>query len=509
MRSAKPKRRRFLEPREDECKHGTEAYRKGEEFSAHREKTLSKLAKQSRELKHRNKWKHIYWTPGSKRSWNAKFYNEELCCRQMSAYFMKHFDRFAATSYHRVLGSKEAIDRTDLPANRYDKERVAYRGDRYMFSSIEKNGLGKCLQLVCQDMKLGEAKRFMLDSENHAMAVVVVYEAPEKYVVHFYDPNSTKSHQMAECRDMNEVKSLRLSHFLSDLTIHRTYFPVLKSMVVAFYSNPYELRPCDDSGVLEPVESYGNNLGEFLQYALMYELKDSVIAAVQLILDKHESILSMDKKAEMLLGLDKRRVAALNGAIFEGHVSAPIAFCRLVLECDQKKLSLTAKKHLLFRVNKDNMLPLNNAIYKNNTAFMRAFIKLVLETNTQNLPRAYKKAFVLARHGGVPAIHQAMKKGNTEMAIVYAKAIVAAKHSSIGSRSKRYLLEAKDASGKTAIDVAIDNGYIDTARAYQKLIAAYVKSERPELQIKPQVAPKVNFDDEDVGGFHFPACVIS
>lgn len=146
---------------------------------------------------------------------------------------------------------------------------------------------------------------------------------------------------------------------------------------------------------------------------------------------------------------------------------------------------------------------------------MRAFIKLVLETGAHNLSRPYKKAFVLARCKGVPAIHRAMKEGNTETAIAYAEAIVAAKHSSIGSASKRYLLEAKDRDGKSAIDVAIEAGHIEIAKAYSKAISAYVTSDRPELidlpkvsNVSPTLPPLVPEIEDDLDGFNLFSCTI-
>ncbi|MDF1794982.1 MAG: ShET2/EspL2 family type III secretion system effector toxin [Coxiellaceae bacterium] len=498
---------------DDEVKAEEAARPVGEMFAAHREQTLARLSTNPRRLTVKNKWKHGYWTKGSRKSWNSKFYGESLCCRQMSKYFIENFDRRDPKSYHRTLGSKEAIDRTNLPLNRFDKEKICFRGDRYIFSAIEKNGLGKALHLVCQGMAMGDIRRFLLSSENHMMAVVVVYEEPEKYSVHFYDPNSTKSHQIIECRDTNQVKSLRLAHFLSEKNIHQTYFPVLKSLTLIFYNNPRALRPYDESGVLESVDRDKINNTDYIQYALLHGLTESVEQAVSRTLNQHTSIVPIKTKTEILRGCDERKVTALNGAISEGHVQAPIAFCRLILEAPEEQLPYAEKQHLLHQSDTVNCRPLVIAIIEKHIAFAQAFIKLVLETAVENLTRERKKQFVLAMYRGAPAIHQAMKAGNTDVALAYARAIIAARHSSIGVNTKRFLLEAKRKDGKSAIDVAIDAGHLETARAYSKVIGAYVRADRPELLIRPRrkpiMAPEPVCEDEDVGGFSFPLCVIS
>ncbi len=513
------KRRRFEEPDSGsefddipEAKYARAESSPGDWFHQYTAQKKEKLACEGRAVAVDNKWVKVYTSKGGSRCHNNIYYPDALCCRQMSKYFAEHDKRGVPGSYEQVLTSKEAIDKTDLPLNLFDKEAHEFRGDRYIFSSIAANGLGKCLYLACDGMTLGSKKTFLLASENHIMSVTVHYKADELYVVKFWDPNQTERHFPALCYDLRAIKTLRLGYFLKQKRIDY-YWPSLKSCVLIEYFDIKNLSPYHEGGVLELVEEGGNDLKAYLYFSVLYARLDSLTEVMSMVAFASPAIYPPDKKLALLGAADGVAYKAIKQAVMENHVLTLQCYYDWVFLAPTDLLPGDVKMALLLSKDKDNYPMCYQLASPRKVDMLFAYVTQMLTENAEFFTRNRRMQVVIGCANGCPAIHYMLEKGYKKAALAYAKAIVECENPLVSRSMKARMLNPMATnSGISALDHGVAYKKYITVRAYHNAIKAYCETPLPRAAVrrkpKPKLKPKPVFDppevkeeEDDVDGF--------
>jgi hypothetical protein len=123
-----------------------------------------------------------------------------VVCRHLAFSFLfLHKQR----KYAQVFETAESMCADEkLRTNFYDKNRVQYRADRYLWLNLQDsqspNSLGAVLYRLFEEISSGGKTKIQLFSEVHAMSFVL-NKKPDgtgqfRYSVLFYDPNDTLAH---------------------------------------------------------------------------------------------------------------------------------------------------------------------------------------------------------------------------------------------------------------------------------------------------------------------------
>ncbi|MGD9108705.1 MAG: ShET2/EspL2 family type III secretion system effector toxin, partial [Gammaproteobacteria bacterium] len=173
-------------------------------------------------------------------NYNGKAFDKnggQIYCKHLAWYMSLHSKKY----HNHFKNIKSISEREKLKNNEYDSSRIEYKSKYYNFFLLK--NFGNVLYSIAKKLEKDEQKVFMLNSENHAMTLIIEHKFKKNkkqdtkaylnsyYVVKFYDPNKTTMHKRAVCATLKDVQSLSIKNFLSKENL-KCYFPKLKLAVL-------------------------------------------------------------------------------------------------------------------------------------------------------------------------------------------------------------------------------------------------------------------------------------
>jgi hypothetical protein len=142
-------------------------------------------------------------------------------------------------------GKIESLPR--LKENFFDREKISSRADAYYLVPTESpQGLGQTLETIYSNLDVGQKKSILLNSENHAMSLVVRKKVSEDgvgyYSIKFFDPNNAGVHRRVVAQELKSLANLDFDSLMSSGD-KNWYFPTTKVAVLSVYNDPLAPSP--------------------------------------------------------------------------------------------------------------------------------------------------------------------------------------------------------------------------------------------------------------------------
>lgn len=338
---------------------------------------------------------------------------EIIKCRQLAFWFLCHDKDYYEQMSN--LRKGEIPTSKSLARNFFDK----YRIDHVSRSSklFAPKDFGVALYNQSKDMMVGDKKKFMFYSENHAMAVVVHNKATKHIVVKFYDPNKTAVALRVNLEFLKELENLKLKYFITQGDID-VYFPKIKAGYLAHINTNNIAEAHEQATDINSNLSYSNKL----HMALQFGHKEAVEVCIKDVLV--DTNLSIVAKKEILITKNGNDTPGLFIALQEGHKEAVEVFIQAVLV--DINLSIAAKKEILIAKNKDGTPGLFMALQEDHKDTIEIFVKAVLVDTA--LSPAAKVEILMAKDGnGISAVQIARQNGRKYIVEVFEKIVLSDK----------------------------------------------------------------------------------
>jgi hypothetical protein len=215
---------------------------------------------------------------------------------------------------------------------------------------VQIDHFGDALQLQFRAMKPGERRRFLVCSESHAMALDLQRKPakggePAEYVVAFYDPNVTLSHQRVVRQSLDAVKSLSLRMLTGDAA--KEYFDPASAQMAALYAVGAPQADADADSSAPPDRLVGlsdrdRHEPALLQQAMRCGHAPAVAAFVREALRDPSP-----ETAQARLAGDLGGAGALTATLSDGHPDTPGTYVATLLESAAPSLPPEARHALL------------------------------------------------------------------------------------------------------------------------------------------------------------------
>ncbi len=255
--------------------------------------------------------------------------------------------------------------------------------------------LGEALQGQFGAMKPGERRKFLIVSESHAMAMELQFKPARKgeapaYVVAFYDPNVTVSHERVALDSLAAVKSLSLRTFIAGVAEH--YFDPTSAQVAQLYR--VDMPGTEDDGAASAERLVGLSEQDhrepgLLHHAMRAGQTPAVVAFVREALGD-----AAGEAAKVRLAGAIGDAGALMATLSDGHPDTPAAYAATLLETPAPSLTSGDRHALLMHAYQApgsavRVTPMAMALWAKPTV-TSAFVRCVLaaDRNALGLPQA-------------------------------------------------------------------------------------------------------------------------
>lgn len=387
---------------------------------------------------------------------------EKIACRQL-VYGLLASDETGIKGYHERYGSKESIAEQDkLKHNAFDVDQVAQRSSFYRFVNI--NRLGESLASVAEELEVGEETRLMFNSENHAMGFSITRKATSEgtqFIVKFYDPNITNSHQRIIAPSLESLRSLTIKHLIPDEELRIGYFSALASGML------YSPTPRGDDA--DPVIEFDETvpLKEVLYQYMAYNMPDRIPSIMTQILEDASRKAS---KPWDLLQTDTQGNSSLMWAVGNGNLEAATVYLE---QLSRPEIPAEVKFEILRNQSDDQKIMFQRLLIQNSEdtelfqdRFDAAVQKYAEAIQSAGFPPQQMEA-ILAQDKKDPELGFAMFNGQAGAVRAYTQTVVG---SNIPVEKKVDFLRAVDSDGKSALHCAVEQGQLECIGAYMDAV---------------------------------------
>jgi len=298
--------------------------------------------------------------------------------------------------------------------------------------------------------------------EGHALAMDMEIKCPAgvgpQYVVRFYDPNFTLTHQRVRVTDLAEFENLSLTDFLTNGKVAQRYLGD-KPAAVTVLSND----------VPSGSRTTGRGQQDTLISRLYLALSTGVASEIEAI--RHELEASPTECGQLYERLTARifnGASALYFAMQNGHADVVRTWWKLLKEAG---LPSNVLSELLAAKKDDGTHALYIAMQRGRVAAVRAWGKLLMKAGLPS--NVLSELLAAKRTNGMHALYVAMQLGNADVIKVWGKLL---EEAALTGDVLSELLTAKSANGIPALHVAIHNKNWDALRQYCEVIADHVKN---------------------------------
>lgn len=262
---------------------------------------------------------------------------------------------------------------------------------------VQIDRLGDALQSQFQAMKPGERRRFLVCGESHAMALDLQLKParggePAEYVVAFYDPNVTLSHQRVVHHALDAVKSLSLRMLAGDAAAQ--YFDPASTQVAALYAVGGPQAEAEGSGSATPPLLVGLSERDRHEPALLHQAMRCGHAPVVAAFVREALRDPSPGAAQARLAGATVGAGTLTATLADGHPDTPGTYVATLLESAAASLPSKARHALLMHAYQApgspvRLTPMDMALW-GNPAATSAIVRSVLaaDRGTLALPHA-------------------------------------------------------------------------------------------------------------------------
>jgi len=452
---------------------------------------------------------------------------KEVVCRHIAVLWEEEFMRTAGKPTYQTLKSPAALQEAAGPAVRSDMNStsgvVGERVDRaqYWMSNDWGRVLTENFNAMLRQSPMDGAvcRTLYLVTPNHAMALGLKIKddaGARRYVVQFYDPNNTVSHQRAAITATAdqavvpaEIRTLKPQDFLTEhikkeyLLIDAENRPLpalfLGQKVAPGLSRLSGEPPELDEHVMRSILVY--NLVEQLHtYADQLKLSDEntrfktltgpdyasfpglfvalergnteVVQALGEILKACQPPLSPAHLTDLLSAKSRAGTPGLTAALHEGETETVKAFGRLLNACEPP-LSSEQLMTVLSARNRSGIPGLWNALLKGHDETVEAFAEILTACASRLTSEQFLDLLQMKLSANLPALYVALLKGDTKWIEAYGKLLgkIAA---SLPTKPLAELLALDESEfGRATLQATRKNGHIEALAAFEALKAKF------------------------------------
>ncbi|WP_233234332.1 ShET2/EspL2 family type III secretion system effector toxin [Bordetella sp. LUAb4] len=405
-----------------------------------------------------------------------------VVCRHIARLWEEDFLRTAGKPTYQTLNSPAALQEAARPAVQSDVtldpgvigERI-HRAQYWM-----SNDWGQVLTdnfdaMSRQASKDGAVCRTLyMVTPNHAMAVGLKIKdeaGARRYVVQFYDPNTTVAHQRSAITATldqpgvpAEIRTLQPSDFLPE-DFQRDYFLVddeNRSLPALFCGEKMEPGVSRFSGNLPDLDEH------VMSFTLAYNLAEQLHAYVdQIRLDDDNT------RLQNIISKDFVVASELYRALTLGHAEVITALSE-VLKAGEIPLSPAQLMDLLSAKSACGTPGLRAALYYGKAEAVKAFGKL-LRTCEPPLSAGEISELLSAREpeDGTPGLLAALDNASSDTIVAFGQVLETVAASLTPNQLAR-ILAAESEHGRVALQRARGSGRVDAIAAYEDLLAKFV-----------------------------------
>ncbi len=418
----------------------------------------------------------------------VKIDGERIVCRHLAKLWEDDFLRTAGKPSYHTLNSPDAIQaaagalalKAESKYANFAHERINQA--QYWIS----NDWGQVLTDNFKAMSLSGGgdvavcRTLYLMTPTHAMALGLKIKgsaAARRFVVQFYDPNNTVAHRRvaitaasADAGVPAEIRKLQAHDFLPE-----------------FFRKAYRLVDADDRSIpalfagekAEPgMPRLAGDLPDFDEHVLPFLQNHDLPELLRACADQLSQRGDMTRLLT-LLGSGHSNTPRLYFALQWGQVET-IEILGDILKTLQSRLSSEQLADLLSARLRTGTPGLFAALYGRKSEAVLAFGEM-LKTFRPFLSSEHLTDLLSAKYwsgsfgpwDGAPALHFSLCYGHTEMVQAFLK-ILNPVADSLSPEQRLDLLSAKDRNGTPGISLARQRGHIETAAAYENLLAQFV-----------------------------------
>ncbi len=417
----------------------------------------------------------------------AEIDGRKIVCRHIALVWEKEFLGTTGKPTYQTLNSPIALQNAAGPLVRSETidvlDAIDQRVDRaqYWMSSDWGRVLSENFDAMARQVHGNAAvcRTLYLMTPNHVMALGLKIKdraGARRYVVQFYDPNRTVSHQRSAISATPghadvpaEIRILRPDDFLSE------YLQQHYLMVDA------ENRPIPTIFFGEKEEAgmprFGGDLPDLNEHVMYLILTHNLQEQLHAYADQLKS----NDDITRLKILTTKGYGDLSGlflALDRGHTEVVEALGEILKACDPPLSPEQLAVQLLAKSSAGDP-GLFVALKQGNTATVKAFGKL-LKTCAPPLSSEQLMVLLTAKNGsGVPGLYAALYHGHNETVAAFGE-ILKTCLPSLSAAQLMDLLSADNGSGITGLHVTLEKGHTATTAAFVEILQAAASRLTPE-----------------------------
>ncbi len=385
-----------------------------------------------------------------------------IACDRLAIEFLYRDDHRQGMHYGTLFSSQETVNSQPIRIKTsMDGHRFRARAHRYIHMPIGSNGLGRGLALLAEDLKPGDKKRLLLDSDCHSMGVILKRKMNGIYTLKFYDPNISCSHIRGVFKNIDAIETLTISDFMDESAINE-HFKTHQSMVLMDCTHVDLTKDKDDSVEIEchdwSIQSATSILFHAMSTGKYRSVEKAMAVATQLCGDNNEQLFNC-MRATKITG-----ATALLMALQNGHTAAVNSYLQLLA---LSPLTSTQKFECLKGLSRTNNFGLRAALNKNHTDTVICYMRHA--ANATYLSHEQKLELIQSKFEAFPCLYTAVRQTEFGQAIqAYINEIITANW--ISDKMKCQLLTARCDLGANIVHALIFDGSTDNLVKYMESI---------------------------------------
>ncbi|MDF1760067.1 MAG: ShET2/EspL2 family type III secretion system effector toxin [Coxiellaceae bacterium] len=383
-------------------------------------------------------------------------------CDRSAIEFLYRDDRTQGMHYGTLFSSQKAIDSHPIRIKTtMDGHRFRARAHRHIHMPSKSNGLGRGLALLAEDLKPGDKKRLILESDCHAMGIILKRKMNGIYTVKFYDPNISCSHVRGVFKNIAAIQTFALSDIMNTSIIYE-YFNTYQSMVFMDCTHVDLTKDKDDSVEIEchdwSIQSATSVLFHSMSTGKYRSVEKAITFITQICGDNNERLLHRMRATK------ETGTTALYMAFQNGHTAAVNSYLQLLAV---SPLTSTQKFECLKGISASGSFGLRSALNRNHSDAVICYIRHV--ANATYLSHEQKFELIQAKSDAHPCLYSAVRALEFGQAIQsYINEIIIGDW--ISNKMKCQLLTARCDVGANIVQALIFDGNTDNLIKYMESI---------------------------------------
>ena len=391
----------------------------------------------------------------------------KIVCRHLAVHWLldKPLNEAGKISY-RPFQSAENLQKTVARASDALYEHyITHSAEAHLVANDEWGTfLARQFREMEESQGVSAPKRFLLNSENHAMAcelkIKLDQDSASVYVVHFYDPNSTGTHRRIRTEDLASIEAISMADLINNRRRTASYYRN-QSLTLAFAVSDAMPRPVPNTRKSRGLFVSWNETGRVVSQpeGIMHRTLFSKPTA------PHQATSNGSPDINAISGgrVDQNYLYLLLDGRFTGEL--PNAFAEIAKIPDTKR-----QFEIFSAAGAMGLSGFALAMQSGYTDTVKAYVRGLLESATLS---SGEKTSILSREfpkaGYGSGLWCALGWGRTQTVTAFIEAVIASP--ALSPAQKRTVLETRNAAGECSLELAKNNFHLNAVNAYKKAIA--------------------------------------